>query len=330
MSSIAPVYFGGKGPTPIAWNPLPYMEEYLTNLEVDERAKGYIRMVRTGLAHFAIFCHQEAIKNPEQITRQHLLQFQGYLNELTNADGEKLAKSYRQQLMKYVRGWINWMEEVGHIESNPWVRIRVGRVEKKPKPLEDDEVAALFAAHRQQAFSIHPFFYHRREVILTLLLAWGLRLHELRSLTVTALDMRLEWVTVRNKGGNDKVLPFSSEMKQVVARWLVHRSRHQIPGDDSLLIDQQGHQMSDGMVYKIVTELGQRASVRINPHRLRDTFGTIMLDNDVPVERIMKMMGHTNRTQTLAYSRVNEPKVKESHDEVMNPLLHKLLGGELP
>jgi hypothetical protein len=42
------------------------------------------------------------------------------------------------------------------------------------------------------------------------------------------------------------------------------------------------------------------------------------------------MMGHTQRAQTLAYSRVNDHKIKESHDKVVNPLINKLLGGKLP
>jgi site-specific recombinase XerD len=115
-------------------------------------------------------------------------------------------------------------------------------------------------------------------------------------------------------------------MKQVVQRWVGHRASHAVIGEDALLIEQGGGRLSIGMIRKIVTELGQRAGVPINPHRLRDTFGTTMLDHDVEVERIMKMMGHTQRAQTLAYARVNPPKVKESHDAVMNPELRRLLG----
>lgn len=321
--------FGGKAPEALAWHPLPFMQEYLDNLEVDGRAATYLRSVKLGLTRFAIFLEGEKIKHPGEITRSHILRYQAHLSALENA-GQPLSVSYRQQMMKYARGWINWLLEVEHIDTNPWIRIRVGRVTKKPKPLEDDEVDALFAYHRQQAFAIPPFYYHRREVILVLLLGWGLRIHELRSLTVTKLDMRLDWIVVRNKGGGEKVLPWADEMKQVVQRYLNHRAKFAQAGEDALLIDQRGNALSEDMVRRIVTECGQHAGVDINPHRLRDTCGTTLLDNDVPIERIMKILGHTQRSQTLAYSRVNEPKVKESHDAVMNPLFQRLLGGRLP
>jgi len=324
------VLFGGKSPKALPWRPLPHMQEYLENLQVDGRAPTYIRSVKLGLTRLALFLESEGVKHPAEITRALILRYQAHLAELEGPDGQPLKVSYRQQQMKYARAWIGWLQEVEYIDTNPWIRIRIGRVGKKPKPLESDEVEALFASHRQQAFSLSPFYYHRREVIITLLLGWGLRIHELRALTVTKLDMRLDWVTSRNKGGTEKVLPFGGEMKQVVLRYLNHRAKYAKTGEDALLIDQQGKPISQDMIYKIVVDLGARASVEINPHRLRDTCGTTLLDNDVPVERIMKILGHTQRSQTLAYSRVNEPKVKESHDAVMNPLFQKLLGGKLP
>lgn len=321
--------FGGKSPKPLPWQPLPFMEEYLDDLAIGDppKAERYICAVKLGLSHFASFAALEGIKHPEEIERHHLLRFQVYLSKAVKDNGEPFALSYRQQLMKYIRTWINWLEEVEHITHNPWVRIRVGSTLKKPKPLEDDEVAALFDAHRRMAFSISPFFYHRREVILVLLYGWGLRLHELQALTVTGMDMRQDFVTARNKGGGSKPCVYDDEIKQVVQRWLVHRSKKALPEVDALLIDSNGKSLSAAMIYKIVTELGQRAGVQINPHRLRDTFGTKLLDGDVPVERIMRMMGHTQRSQTLAYARVNDPKLKESHEAVMTPLIRKLVGG---
>jgi integrase/recombinase XerC len=319
--------FGGKAPKPLPWHPLPLMEDYLENLEIEERTPAYVRNVKLGLTHFGIFAQQEGIKHPAEIERPHILRFQAYLNTVTKENGDYLKLGTKQQQMKHLRAWIHWLLDTEVLTHDPWIRIRVGRTTKKPNPLEDDEIAQLFAAHQQQAFSISPFFYHRRETILTLLYGWGLRIHELQGLTVSGMDTRLDWVTAKNKGGGTKVLPYADEMKQITQRWLAQRATRAVPEVDSLLIDQFGNELTTHNLRKIVSELGQRAGVNVNPHRLRDSFGTALLDNDVPVERIMKMMGHTQRSQTLAYARVNDHKIKESHDAVVNPLIKKLLGG---
>lgn len=321
--------FGGKSHPPLPWQPLPYMEEFLDNLRADDKNVDYIRMCKVALAHFSQFAATEGIKHPDEITRAHILRFQVYLTQLVNdRNGEPLSLSYRQRLMEYLRTWIHWCVDLEHITVSPWVRIRVGRVKKKPKPLEDVEIEQVFDAHRMMAFSMSPFLYHRREVILVLLYGWGLRIHELQALSLADMDMRLDYVIAKNKGGGTKTLPYSQEMKNVVQRYLIQRGqRPNLPGVSNLLIDQQGNELSIEAIRKIVTDLGARAGVTINPHRMRDTFGTKMLDADVPVERIMVMLGHTQRSQTLAYSRLNDPKLKESHDAVMDPLIKKLTGG---
>lgn len=326
----APRPFGGKSPKPLGWRPMIYMDEYLTNLEIDGRTPGYVQVVKIGLTHFGLFADKEGLRHPEEITRGHILRFQVYLNDARKENGEPLSTSYKQQIMKYLHSWLNWLEEVGHIERNPWQRIKIGREPKKPKPLEDDEVEQLFAAHKRMAFAMPPFYYHRREVMLVLLLGWGLRIHELAALDVHDFDMRSDWVVARNKGGGRKTLPLSIEMKQSISRWLQWRGSAALHEEPALLIDSQGKRLSTHMIRKVIVDLGVRAGVTINPHRLRDTFGTKMLDGDVPVERIAKLMGHSNIKQTLAYSRVNDPKLAESHDAVMSPYLQRLLGSDLP
>jgi len=104
------IYFGGKSKKPLPWHPLPFMEEYLENLEIDERASEYLRPIKVGLSHFATFAAtQDDIQHPNEIKREHILRFQAYLTTVTQENGRALSLAYRQQLMKYVRGWVNWL-----------------------------------------------------------------------------------------------------------------------------------------------------------------------------------------------------------------------------
>ena len=223
--------FGGKSPRPLPWHPLAHMEEWLEVLAAEGVSSGYIRPAKAGLAHFAQFAAGASVKHPDEITRHHLLRFQTYLTTLRKQNGDPLALSYRKQLMRYLRTWINWLEEAEYIENNPWVRIKTSRTSPDPKPLEAVEIAELFAVHRQQAFRISPFYYHRREAMLVLLFAWGLRPHELQALTVAAMDMRLDLVTIWSKGrgaspNSRRALPYVEELKPVVLRWLRDARRH--------------------------------------------------------------------------------------------------------
>lgn len=308
--------------TPLTGQPdLPHMQEYLDELDAQLKSKDYIRVVRNGLIHFADYCHREGILHPAEIQRQHIIRFQALAN--TNANW---GRQYQQQIMKYVRGWIRWLIALQYIPTDPWVAIRVGRTDKLPKPLDEDEIILLFAAHRQGAFTMSPFSFHRREIVLCLLFGWGLRTHELVALNVSNMDTRLEWVTARNKGGGTKNLPYSPEMKKIFRRYAGVRAGHAVAGEDALVITQTGGRMTRLQISKMVTELGERAGVSLNAHMLRDTAATTMLDADVPVEQIAKILGHTTTKQTLQYAKVRDRKVAESHERVMDGQFRVLFG----
>jgi integrase/recombinase XerD len=308
--------------TPVPWEPLPYMKEYLDELASQLRAEDYIRKVKTSLSYFATFAASEGIRTAEEVERAHIVRFQSWVN------AQDWASSYTYQLMVYLRGWLNWLEAVEYIEDNPWRRIKLKSYSKQPKPIGVDELSQLFETHRKQAFSVPPFYWHRREVILILLYGWGLRIHELVALTTTQMDLRQDFVSVRQKGGRTKNMPYTEPIKDVVSRYL--RTRVAPIGEDSLLVDLGGRAISIETARKTITDLGKAAGIDVNPHRLRDTFGTDAINSDVPVERIQKLMGHTNIKQTLAYSDINNQSLFESHDAAMSPRLNRLLGRPSP
>lgn len=281
----------------------------------------YQKGAKNSLVHFVNFLHRENINHPLDIDRMSLLRFQAMVNASTS-----WAESYKQQIMKHVRHYMNWMADVGHIPTNPWVRIKVGTTAKKPNPLTDEELSVLFAAHKQGAFTMTPFTYHRREMILAALFSWGLRVHELEALTVGALDTRLDFITAINKGGGTKTLPFSPELKKVYMRYVAQRGKHAKPGVDNLIITTDGDRMNKDYISKVIADLGRAAGLDINAHMLRDTCGTNLLDSNVPIERVAKLLGHANTRMALAYSEVRDKKVAEDHERAMDPRIRMLFG----
>lgn len=309
---------------PIPWRPLPHMQEYLQELEAQLKSEDYIRKIKGSLGYFAEHLRGQGVVHPESIERSHIIGFQSWVNDKVVNDEWK--RSYASQHLVYVRGWLNWMEDVEYIEDNPWRRIKVKGYSKKPNPIDEDSLALLFATHKKQAFSLPPFFWHRREALLVLLYGWGLRIHEATGLTVTQMDARQDFVPVRQKGGRTKNLPYTDPIKDAVSRYLRTRTQYAVRGEDALFIDQAGRAVGIQTLRNVIADLGKAAGVDVNPHRLRDTFGTDAINSDMPVERISKIMGHTNTKQTLAYSDINNRSLYEAHDEVMTPRLNTLLG----
>ena len=64
----------------------------------------------------------------------------------------------------------------------------------------------------------------------------------------------------------------------------------------------------------IVTRVGLRAGIRVNPQVLRHTFATHLLDHGADVRMIQKMLGHISLSTTQAYTHVSMGQVQKVLD----------------
>jgi len=306
----------------VPWHPLPHVQEYM-----DTKSEGTRKNVRRALARFSLWCRDHNIEHPGQITRSHLLMYLDDLpREKNMIDNQPLAPTYTSNVFATVMAWMRWLLREGYIEANVWTGIKV----PKPGPGRDmslaaEEIGMLFDVHRAQAFRIPPFFFHRREVLLTLLFGWGLQLTELHSLNVAQMDMRLEWVTIAKANSKVKRLPYPDELKGVVQRYLIHRARYAQVGEDALIIDQTGKRMNPNRIAESVQRLGQRANITASPRRLRDAFVTTMADNGAAMDEILGVLG---QGKSRALDRVKgDDYVKAGFTQVMSPILKTLTTG---
>ena len=328
-------FLGGKPPDMIPWHPLPMMEEYLEyvrDVQIDKgRSDHYVADAKRELSWFGIYCIQNGFSHPEEIRRVDILKYMSWLPEQDSRNpliSKKISVQYQRTLTGRVKHWFKWMWQNNYVLEDPFKDITIPPVAKvrKPNPLTEEEVSSIFDVHRRQAFRIAPFYYHRRDVMLTLLYGWGLKVQELTALTVPRVNISQEFVRIPTHAGNVKNLPYPPEMKEAVARWLALRATKAIVGQDALIIDTKGYPMSSLMVFSILKDLGDKAGVTLNATRLRDSFGARLMENETPPERIASMMGNAN-TKTIFALTEEMRRDREEHQEVIAPMLRKLTGG---
>ena len=321
------VHFGGNSPKKLEWTPLPLMQQYLDKRS-EERAPSSVALERMAMVHFARFCAEEDIRHPVELERKHLHRFEIYLQGVRSWRGDLLSETYRQTLLLRIKGWVTWAFKEGYLHEDPWAMIKIASIpRRKAKPLEHEELSRIFEAHKQHAFVVTPFYYHRREVILALLYGWGLRLSELTSLTVTAMDLRLDEVVVKKANGDTKKMPYGDELKGIIQRWLRVRGAKARRGEDALLIDREGYPLSEAMIANILRELGSKAGVALTTKRFRDTYGATLAENSVPQPELMKMLGVSDAREARVFLKSEDSEVKKLHKLVIDPLLGRYLGG---
>lgn len=309
----------GIGREPLRFEPMPYMEEYLEHLRSRLLSRAYIHMVRVGLIHFSHYCQERNLNHTENIKRSDIVGFVSWIGQ------KEWKDTYQSSLQYYVRTWLNWCAENEYLEhGSPWVRIPIKQPRRPLNPITPTEVSAVFLAHRRQAFRLTPFVFHRREVILALLFGWGLQVAELEALNLANMDLRLPSVTIRR----GKILPYPLPLKEVIQRWVNVRPQHAEYGEDALLINFQGKRLTSHRIREIVTASGTRAGVDLSPRDLRDSHALELVDAEISINHIAKLLGNKNLEGAKHYASHRDEKIAQSHAKAMNARLRSLLWGK--
>jgi integrase/recombinase XerD len=170
-----------------------------------------------------------------------------------------------------------------------------------PKYLSEAEVDALLAAA-----SRHPVLRAGLEVLY----ATGLRVSELLALPRAALVRGGMVLTVRGKGGRERIVPLSDPAR--AAALAVKEGRWLIPGRDPRnAMTRQGFTL---LVKQCALEAGLDPA-RVSPHVLRHSFASHMLARGADLRSLQTLLGHADIATTEIYTHVLSERLQRLVEE---------------
>lgn len=143
----------------------------------------------------------------------------------------------------------------------------------------------------------------------------SLRISDLLNLKYSDLNLdERSLKLVEAKTGKQKVIRLNATAIAVIARrqqenptqiWLfqVHCNRAK---------DKPISRVSVSRVFK---DAGELVGLRINTHSMRKSRGMAMYKDGVPIEKIAKVLNHSNTTSTLRYLGITKEEVLQTYDD---------------
>ncbi len=188
-----------------------------------------------------------------------------------------------------------------------------------PKILSEDEVARLLTAARAWPGDDGP----RVVALLELLYATGLRISELIGLPAAAVARDPRVLTVRGKGGKERMVPLGKPARQALAAYLRARAdkaaalaakERRRPTSKWLFPSRGGtNHITRHRVAQMLKGLAFRAEIdpgKVSPHVLRHAFASHMLDRGADLRSLQKMLGHADISTTQIYTHVPGERMK--------------------
>lgn len=190
-----------------------------------------------------------------------------------------------------------------------------------PRILSEDEVSAMLDRARRMVRKGSPrsSAYTRRLVVLVeLLYATGLRVTELAGLPLSALSRDGRVITVRGKGGRERMVPLSEPARAAIAAWLPFREELAPPGRSSPWLfpsrrSATGY-LSRIQVLNLLKELAVASGIdaaRVSPHVLRHAFASHLLAHDADLRSVQQMLGHVDISTTQIYTHVLDERLRQ-------------------
>lgn len=210
-----------------------------------------------------------------------------------------------------LRSFCDWMVQQGELPANPVKSVRAPKAKKRlPKNMDVDEVSQLLNMDSGDPLVV------RDRTMLEVMYGAGLRLSELVGLDVRHLDLAMGEVRVMGKGSKERKIPLGRTAVTWLKRWLDMRELYE-PEDGAVFIStQSGKRISNRNVQKRFEQWGIKQGVNshINPHKLRHSFATHILESSGNLRGVQELLGHANLSTTQIYTHLDFQHLANVYD----------------
>ena len=158
----------------------------------------------------------------------------------------------------------------------------------------------------------------RDKAMFELLYSSGLRISELVSLDENDLDVIEGEVRVEGKGRKERVVPCGKLAIKAIKLWLsLRKSKFKLSAGGPLFLSMRGSRISVRAVQvrmKIWSRL-LKMDVTLNPHMMRHSFATHILESSGNLRAVQELLGHSNLATTQIYTHLNFQHLAEAYDQ---------------
>lgn len=240
------------------------------------------------------------------------------------ASEEGLSPASRARRLSAIRQLYRFLEADDVIAEDPSIGITSPKQPRAlPKTLSVAEVDRLLDEARQatQNRSGRDLFRAVRfHCLIEVLYATGLRVSELVSLPRTVLTGDDRILTIKGKGGRERIVPLNRPARESIARYLaigddpedgvspMLRTKWLFPSRSA-----EGH-LTRQRFAQDLKELALNAGLdpdRVSPHVLRHAFASHLLDRGADLRAVQQLLGHADISTTQIYTHVLEERLKQ-------------------
>ena len=263
-----------------------------------------IRAYKIDLTQYGVFSNE--------LSKQALWDYIEYLNK-------KYKPKTAKRKLATLKAFIHFLLLQDLIDFNPFDKLETTIKEPLllPKTIPLGVIAKLISFSYQQIVFAKSDYQIRSAVrntaILELLFATGARVAEICTLRSDNVDLLGNSVKFYGKGSKERIIPIENFAVLSILRKYHSLFEKEIPDSGYFFVNKLGRRMTEQSVRNMINFYCKQCGVdmHITPHMFRHSFATLLLEEDVDIRYIQRMLGHSSITTTQIYTHVTSAKQKE-------------------
>ncbi len=229
---------------------------------------------------------------------------------IINLSSKKLAASSINRKIASLKSFYKYLITRDKIKDNPLKKIPSLKKEKKlPKFIKESDMKMVFDKSKFK----NNIKEIRNLLILELLYGTGIRLSELINLKIKDINANKNEIKVLGKRNKERIIPINNNIRLQLNKYLKLR-KDQNNSCEYLLITSKGKKSYPMLIYRIVKENLSNIinSEKYNPHLLRHTFATHLINKGANINAIKDLLGHSSLAATQIYTHNSIEKLKKT------------------
>lgn len=244
--------------------------------------------------------------------------------ETINSYLRYIHSMYKQKTVKRkiasVKALFHYLEEEEIVEINPLHRVKTKFKEEVvlpkiiPKNIIEQFLDYLYKEREHVEYSKWYRKIVLRDIaVVETLFSTGLRISELCHLQNKYVDLRNGVLCIQGKGGKERYLQIGNSDVLSILNAYKKCFEEEIKEHGYFFVNRYGKPLSEQSARRMIHKYAQeiQAEINITPHMFRHSFATYLMEEDVNIRYIQKMLGHSSITTTQIYTYVTTEKEKK-------------------
>lgn len=222
--------------------------------------------------------------------------------------GEKgISKRSINRKLSSLRGFYNFLLKLNEIETSPVESLKSLKIfPEKQIPYSVDEMQKLQKLWEGEDIQLLEV------LILETLYQTGMRNAELCNLLLKNVDFEGLKLKIIGKGNKERIVPISKELNLLLKEFLKYRKPATCEAH-FFFINKKGKKINEKFVYRVVNKYLSLVTLKKkkNPHSLRHSFATHLLENGAKIQEVKILLGHASLVSTQVYTDANIEQLKK-------------------